>query len=43
MGDTRNTYRILAGKPEWKRLITYRRRWENTIVMDNEIVLEGTD
>jgi hypothetical protein len=32
MGKMRNTYKILVGKPEWKRLFGRpRRRWENII------------
>jgi hypothetical protein len=35
MGETRNSYKILAEKPEWKRpLGRPRRRWKNTIRMD---------
>jgi hypothetical protein len=35
LGDTRNAYRILVGKPEGKRpLETPRRRWVDNIKMD---------
>jgi hypothetical protein len=35
MGEKRNVYRILTGKPEGKRpLRTRRRMWENDIKMD---------
>jgi hypothetical protein len=35
MGETRNAYRILVGKPEGKRpLGRPRRRWVNNIKMD---------
>jgi hypothetical protein len=35
MGETRNAYRILVGKPEGKRpLKRLRRRWVNNIKMD---------
>jgi hypothetical protein len=35
MGEKRNVYRILVGKPEGKRpLGRPRRRWENNIRMD---------
>jgi hypothetical protein len=35
MGETRNAYRILVGKPERKRpLGRPRRRWMDTIKMD---------
>jgi hypothetical protein len=43
MGTIRNTYRILAGKLEWKRFGRHRRKWENNIKMDVQIVLEHTD
>jgi hypothetical protein len=34
-GEMRNAYKILVGKPEWKRpLGRPRRRWENNIIMD---------
>jgi len=35
MGERRNAYRILVGKPEGKRLLVRRRRrWEDNITMD---------
>jgi hypothetical protein len=35
MGETRNAYRILVGKPEGKRLLGKpRRRWVDNIKMD---------
>jgi hypothetical protein len=35
MGEKRNPYRILVGKPEGKRpLVRPRRRWEDNIRMD---------
>jgi hypothetical protein len=35
MGEMRNSYKILVGKPEWKRpLGSPRRRWEDNIRMD---------
>jgi hypothetical protein len=45
MGETRNAYRILAGKPEGKRpLGRPRRRWVDNIKMDvREIGLDGMD
>jgi hypothetical protein len=45
MGDTRNAYRILVGKPEGKRpLGRPRRRWVDTIKMDlREIGWDGVD
>jgi hypothetical protein len=45
MGEERNVYRILVGKPEGKRpLGKPRRRWENIITMDlREIGWGGMD
>jgi hypothetical protein len=35
MGEKRNAYRILVGKPEWKRLLgRARHRWLGDIKMD---------
>jgi hypothetical protein len=45
MGEKRNVYRLLVGKPEGKRpLGRPRRRWMNNIKMDLlEIGLNGVD
>jgi hypothetical protein len=45
MGETRNAYRILVGKPEGKRpLGRQRRRWVDNIHMDlGEIGGDGRD
>jgi hypothetical protein len=45
MGEQRNAYRILVGKPEGKRpLGRPRRRWVDNIQMDlREIGLDGVD
>jgi hypothetical protein len=45
MGEMRNAYNILTGKPEDKRpLGNTRRRWEDNIRMDlREIRWEGVD
>jgi hypothetical protein len=45
MGDKRNAYRSLVGKPEGKRpLRRPRRKWENNIKMDlREIIWGGMD
>jgi hypothetical protein len=45
MGETRNAYRILVGKPEGKRpLGRQRRRWLDNIKMDlGEIGWDGRD
>jgi hypothetical protein len=43
MGETRNAYRILVGKPEGKRPLG-RRRWMDNIKMDlREIGWDGVD
>jgi hypothetical protein len=45
MGDIRNTYKILVGKPEGKKpLRRSRLRWQDNFKMDlMELVLEGVD
>jgi hypothetical protein len=45
MGETRNAYRILMGKPEGKKpLGRQRRRWVDNIKIDlREIGWDGTD
>jgi hypothetical protein len=45
MGEVRNAYKILVGKPKGKRLFgTPRHRWGDNIEMDlREIGLEGVD
>jgi hypothetical protein len=44
MGKTRNTYKILVGKPEGKTLGRCRRKWEDNIRMHlREIEWEGVD
>jgi hypothetical protein len=45
MGDGRNLYRVLVGKPERKRALERpRRRWEDGIKMDlREIALGGVE
>jgi hypothetical protein len=45
IGETRNAYRILVGKPEGKRpLGRPRRRWVDNIIMDlGEIGWDGRD
>jgi hypothetical protein len=45
MGETRNAYRILVGKPEGKRpLVRPRRRWVDNIKMDlGETGWDGVD
>jgi hypothetical protein len=45
VGEKRNAYRVLVGKPEGKRSLRRpRRRWENNIKMElREIVWGGMD
>jgi hypothetical protein len=45
MGEMRNAYSILVGKPERTRTLgRFRRRWKDNIRMDlREIVWEGVD
>jgi hypothetical protein len=45
MGETRNAYRILVGKPEGKRQLgRSRHRWVDSIKMDlGEIGMDGRD
>jgi hypothetical protein len=45
MGERRNVYRVLVGKPEGKRpLVRPKRRWEDGIKMDlREIGLGGVE
>jgi hypothetical protein len=45
MGETRNAYMILVGKPEGKiPLVRPRRRWVDNITMDlREVGLDGMD
>jgi len=45
MGERRGVYRVLAGKPETKRLLEKpRRRWEDNIKMDfQEVRCGGMD
>jgi hypothetical protein len=45
MGEMRNAYKILVGKPEGKRpLGRSRHRWEGNIRMDlREVMWEGVD
>jgi hypothetical protein len=44
MEEGRGAYRILVGRPEEMRpLDRPRRRWENNIKMDLEVVLGGMD
>jgi len=39
MGDRRDVYRVLVGKPEGKRSFgSPRRRWEDNIKMDLQVV-----
>jgi hypothetical protein len=42
MGEGRNVYRVLVGKPEGKRpLVRPRRRWEDGIKMDLREIVWG--
>jgi hypothetical protein len=42
MGEGRNVYRVLMGKPEGKRpLERPRRRWEDGIIMDLREIVWG--
>ena len=41
MGERRGVYRVLVGKPEGKRSLRPRRRWENNIKMDVQEVVCG--
>jgi hypothetical protein len=43
MGKGRGVYRVLVGRPEWKRpLGRPRRRWEDNIKLDlREVVIDG--
>jgi hypothetical protein len=44
MGETRNAYKILMGKPEGKRpLERPRRRWVDNVKIDREIGWNGID
>jgi len=45
MGESRDVYRVLVGKPEGKRLLgKLRCRWEDYIKMDlQEVGCEGMD
>jgi hypothetical protein len=44
MGEMRNAYKILVGKPEWRRpLERPRRRWEEIIGMDLREIGCGLD
>jgi hypothetical protein len=45
MGEMRNVYRILVGKPEGKRLLgKHKHRWEDNIKMDlRENGLKGVE
>jgi hypothetical protein len=45
MGEVRNAYNILVGKPKGKRQIRrHGRRWEGNIIVDlREVVWEGVD
>jgi len=45
MGEMRNAYKVLVGKPEWKRQLgRCRRKWEDNIRIDRkEIGWEGVD
>jgi hypothetical protein len=44
MGEIKNAYKILVGKPEGKRPFGRpRRRWDDNIKMARDIGLEGVD
>jgi len=43
-GDKKNTYKIVVGKPEGKRLVMKWHWWEDNIKIDiEEIVCEGAN
>jgi hypothetical protein len=44
-GEGRGVYRVLVGRPEWKRpLVRPRRRWEDNIKLDlREMGIDGTN
>jgi hypothetical protein len=44
MGETRNTYKILVGKPEEKiQLGRFRSRWKDNITKDLKEIVGGMD
>jgi len=44
MGERRGVYRVLVGKPEGKRPLGSRRKWEDNIKMDlQEVGCRGMD